>query len=191
VSPVEQCVWELLFSHHPPEHLHRTVCVRFRHHSLHICARCLGAVVGLAAALFLGTLHCWPRLSPGLISFLVLVGVGLGMADFYCQLVHARESTNTRRIVTGMAFGSAVSGSVLAAWCIHPLFLLEVPVLVALYFLIMLARGPSRERVVAHLARYAAYCEHCSNPGTRVGRHRSPTLPLVSTTYSGTEDHEH
>ena len=112
----EQAIWELLLSHHPPEHLHRALLWQVGRRPFRVCARCLGIALGTGLALLLGQTSLGRVAATPLPALLLVVaGIAPGMLDFHLQLVHARESTNPRRVLTGLSAGAAAGLSILLA----------------------------------------------------------------------------
>ncbi len=153
-------VARLLISHHPPEHLHRTLRVPGTQ-TVHVCSRCLGmalgAVFAMVAACF-GWIHGGDS---GQLGQLVPMMILPAVADFHGQLMHRWESTNYRRLVSGGLFGFALGYSLIAIergnWL--PAIVL---VAVLLGYFAWLASGRRRVvRLVQHLRRYVAYYERC------------------------------
>jgi uncharacterized membrane protein len=157
----EQSVARLLLSHHPPEHIGRTLCVKCGRNRLRICARCSGILFGaclLAAAWALGVVA---ELSSAILP-IVLICLSLpAVVDFNAQLVTRIESTNRRRLITGATFGFAVSYSICAAlggrlWA--PAFVIAI-VLAGFVWLVVSKRRLIR--LLQHLRLYGEYFERC------------------------------
>lgn len=87
--------WSMLLSHHVPADYDRTWKVG----SVHVCTRCFGVVVGIAAALVY-----WRTLSS--LSPLVFMVVAVpGVLDFVIHEIGLGPSSSARRFLTGLLFG--------------------------------------------------------------------------------------
>ena len=151
----------LLLSHHPPEHIARTLCIGWGQNHYRICARCTGMLLGigvfcaawgLGAAVQLAALVLLP-LSAGLVLPAVV--------DFNRQMVARRESTNRRRLITGAMFGFALAWSV--GRCAEGQWLPAVLVasIVGGAF-VWLVLSPRRlGRLLQHLQLYGEYYQRC------------------------------
>ena len=85
----------MLLSHHVPADYDRTWKVG----SVHVCTRCLGVVVGIAAALVY-----WGAMSS--LSPLVFMGLAVpGVLDFTMHELGLSASSSARRFITGLLFG--------------------------------------------------------------------------------------
>ncbi len=95
----------LVLSHHPPERLHRTICLGFRGKKVYLCARCTGTFSSLIAVLvayFIGLrFPLWLYLP--LISVLPITAT----VDWLTQSCKLRESRNSIRVGTGLLLGIA------------------------------------------------------------------------------------
>ncbi len=102
----------LLLSHHSRKNLSHTLMIPIAGRSVRLCARCTGIAMGIALGLvslrsLLGIFSSFPLL------------IGLfplpGAADWLLQVFRVRQSTNPRRIVTGVLIGVlyAVGGAAL------------------------------------------------------------------------------
>ena len=95
----------LMLSHHPPERLHRTICLGFRGKKVYLCARCTGSYSSLTAVLvayFIGLrFPLWLYLP--LISVLPIAAA----VDWLTQSCKFRESRNSIRVGTGLLLGIA------------------------------------------------------------------------------------
>ena len=151
----------LLLSHHPPEHLHRTVVLGWGRHRVRLCARCLGVAIGAVAAAAAAAVAGPPAFSPWLVACCALAAAAGALVDFHGQMMRRWESTNARRLVTGAAFGAGLVVSVHQAAAAAVLWPVSVPALVVVYF-IWVASGRRRSaRMVRHLCTYAAYYHRC------------------------------
>jgi uncharacterized membrane protein len=78
----------------------RSFCVRGKRFP--VCARCTGAFIGNISAFALFFIYTLPL--P-----LCLIGCGVIFVDWLIQHLGIRESTNTRRLITGIIGGYAVT----------------------------------------------------------------------------------
>ncbi len=93
----------LLLAHHSRKNSSHTIPISFRGKSVRLCARCTGITVGLGLGLLvlkelLGLFTSFPLL----IAIFPLPGA----LDWLLQVFRVRESTNPRRIVTGVLIGN-------------------------------------------------------------------------------------
>jgi len=157
---VEHSVARVLFSHHPPEHICRTLTVAWGRHRYHVCARCSGVVLG---AIVFGVLWgAGVRIEAGPFCVpLVLVFVLPGVVDFNRQLVGLKESTNGRRVITGAMFGFGLAWSVVG--CAEGQWMgLAITVLViGGYFAWLVLSRRRLVRLLRHLRMYGEYYERC------------------------------
>jgi uncharacterized membrane protein len=95
----------LLASHHPKEKLHRTIRIGFRGKNIHLCSRCTGIALGIAAIFASNTFGLtFPTvLYLPLISFLPLMAV----VDWFTQSAKFRESKTMIRLTSGFLLGNA------------------------------------------------------------------------------------
>ena len=154
-------VKKLLLSHHPPEHLDRTLQVGFKGARVHVCARCTGALggllVGVAALAIMGV----PRLEPIPGAAVVAVLAGPAMIDFSVQLLTGYCSRNLRRVLTGFAFGMAVALAAGELAIGKPTCAATVAALLAIYLVLLCTGTRRRERLTEHLLRYREYYLRC------------------------------
>ncbi len=92
----------LLLSHHSVKALSHTIRINLLGRTLYVCARCTGVALGfLIGALYLNQLiisvASWP--------FLLAIFPIPAATDWLIQVHGLRESTNWRRVVTGIALG--------------------------------------------------------------------------------------
>ncbi|MFH0965818.1 MAG: DUF2085 domain-containing protein [Planctomycetota bacterium] len=154
-------VLRLLLSHHPPEHLHRTISLRWGGCRIHLCARCFGVLIGALALLVSCSFSLVPALPVALCLLVVLSAAFPALLDFHLQLIHSRESTNPRRVFTGAAFGAALALALRRALAADPLPLLLFPIGLSAYFAWLLS-SPLRLRAFwSHLLPYLADCLRC------------------------------
>ena len=137
-------VARLLLSHHPPEHIGRTICMGPGRYRYRICARCTGMMLGIGVFC-----AAW--------AGFVLPAV----VDFNRQLVARRESTNRRRLITGamFAFALAWSGRQCAEGQWWPLVL--VLSIVGGGFLWLVLSPRRLVRLLQHLRLYSEYYQRC------------------------------
>jgi uncharacterized membrane protein len=102
--------WEILLSHHLPSRYERTLCLRVRKGStLHLCTRCTGQVLGVAAyllLLLLASARSVSVLTPS-VQLLFAAAPLPAALDWLSQSLHRRESTNQLRLVSGLFLGMA------------------------------------------------------------------------------------
>lgn len=157
----------LLLSHHPPEHISRTLCIGWGRSHYRICARCTGMLLGIClffAAWGFGATAQLPALA------LLPLSAGLvlpAVVDFNRQLVARRESTNHRRLITGAMFGFALAWSV--ERCAEGQWLPAVLLVVIVGAgLVWLAASPRRlVRLLQHLQLYGDYYQRCRTEDVR------------------------
>ena len=154
-------VRRLLFSHHPPQHSNRTVMFCFGRYKFRVCSRCLGLVVGFLTVIILFLTVKLPVSDKWFVMLLIPLCPIPAIVDFHGQLMDLWESTNPRRILTGMILGTGVSLSVLQVSAGNYLFAVVIPCIIGLYFTwvaLNLQRIASMQR---HLCMYARYFERC------------------------------
>jgi len=94
----------MLLSHHAACDFDRTWCIA----GVRVCTRCLGVVVGAGACeAFLG------RVLPLGVACAFAVP---GMLDYTLHELHVTQSSNRRRVLTGVAFGAFVATLIAAGW---------------------------------------------------------------------------
>ena len=93
----------LLLSHHMPEKLNRTIHVRFRGRSIHVCARCTGVYSGALSVFVAGFFGFGFPLGSYVLLFALLPIPSA--IDWMTQSCKKRESRNAIRISTGFLFG--------------------------------------------------------------------------------------
>ena len=154
-------VARLLLSHHPPEHIGRTICMGPGRYRYRICARCTGMMLGIGVFCAAWGLGARVRLAPFALLPL-LAGFALpAVVDFNRQLVARRESTNRRRLITGamFAFALAWSGRQCAEGQWWPLVL--VLSIVGGGFLWLVLSPRRLVRLLQHLRLYSEYYQRC------------------------------
>lgn len=101
--------WEILVSHHLPHRYNRTFALPGRSRSIHICARCTGQVVGLAAFVVVYLLRVdlpVPLFVPTAQLLFALAPLPAAI-DWLTQTAGRRESSNPIRVITGAFLGLA------------------------------------------------------------------------------------
>ncbi|MDO4481180.1 MAG: DUF2085 domain-containing protein [Bacillota bacterium] len=78
-------------------------CFRIRGYLFPVCARCTGILISFLTALLFLTLKIHISLTAALILTSVMA------ADWAVQFLKIKESTNTRRFITGLAGGFGLS----------------------------------------------------------------------------------
>ena len=160
-------VGRLLLSHHPPEHIHRTVVLAWGRHRARVCSRCFGLVVGLLTVLLLvpaGNLPAWDRWFG---AWLVLLCPIPAIVDFHGQLMGSWESTNLRRLLTGIILGAGVALSIWKVSAGNWLCATVIPCVIGLYFAWVVLNGRRFARMLRHLRMYAGYYERCRTEDAR------------------------
>ena len=170
----EHRVVRLLLSHHPPHHLHRTVALSWGNRRIRLCARCLGILTGALAFLALCVFSLLPAFSTSACLLLVFIAASPAPVDFYLQLIHRRESTNRRRLLTGAAFGASLALALRHALAVNPLPLLLVPLGLSAYFVWILSSPPRSRAFWRHLLPYVSFFHRCREED-RVNRIRRLT----------------
>lgn len=154
-------VGRLLLSHHPPEHIGRTLCIGWGKNRFRICARCTGMLLGIGV--FCAAWGFGARVQLAALALLPLAaGLVLpAVVDFNRQLVARRESTNRRRLITGAMFGFALAWSVRG--CVEgqlwPLALVLSIVGGGFVWLVLSRRR--LVRLLQHLRLYGEYYQRC------------------------------
>lgn len=107
--PVASPDWEILVSHHLPHRYDRTFALSGRGRSIHVCARCTGQLLGIAAFVAVYLLRAdlpVPLFVPT--TQLLFAFAPLPAAiDWLAQSAGRRESSNPVRVVTGALLGVA------------------------------------------------------------------------------------
>jgi len=165
----ERSLARFLFSHHPPEHRHRTVCLGWRGGRYRICARCLGIAGGLILFVALRILGLRPPESAWLVLASIAGAALPAILDFHVQLMGSCESTNPRRILTGVAFGCALALSATEAWTARWPLAATLPVLLLSYFIWIACTPRGLARLLVHIERYAQHYDRCK-AGIGLGR---------------------
>ena len=164
---IEHSVGRLLLSHHPPEHIRRTISLRCGQRRYQVCARCLGVLLGLL--FFSGFWVFGIRVEITVLAFcpLVIMLVLPAVVDFNRQLVSRYESSNLRRLITGGMYGYGLAWSVWS--CVEgqwvPL-LVTVAVLAGGFAWLVLSRR-RLVRLLQHLELYEQYFDRCRTEDTR------------------------
>jgi len=157
----------LLLSHHPPEHIGRTLCIGWGRNRYRICARCTGMLLGIC--LFFAAWGFGAAVQLPAFALLPLsAGIVLpAVVDFNRQLVARRESTNPRRLITGAMFGFALAWSV--GRCAEGQWLpAALVVSIVGGGFIWLVLSPRRlVRLLRHLELYGEYYQRCRTEDVR------------------------
>ena len=171
---VKHSVAGLLISHHPPEHIGRTLCIRWGKNRFRICARCTGMLLGIGVFC-----AAWGSGARVQLAALVLLPLSAGfvlpaVVDFNRQLVARRESTNRRRLITGAMFGFALVWSVRRCaegqWWPAALVLSIVG-----GGFVWLVLSPRRlVRLLQHLRLYGEYYQRCQAEDVRRAARKRP-----------------
>ena len=157
----------LLLSHHPPEHIRRTLCIGWGGNRHRICARCTGMLLGIVAFCLVWGFGAAVQL-PAFALLPLSAGLVLpAVVDFNRQLVARHESTNPRRLITGTMFGFALAWSV--ERCAEGQWL---PAVLLVFIvgagLVWLAVSPRRlVRLLQHLELYGEYYQRCRTEDVR------------------------
>lgn len=154
-------VSRLLLSHHPPQHNNRTVILHWGCHRFRVCSRCLGFSLGFLTAFLLGPAVELPMWDRWFAVWLVLASPIPAIVDFHGQLMGSWESTNLRRILTGMILGTGASLSILQVLNGNCLFAPVIPCIVGLYFAWVASNRRRLTRMLRHLRLYLRYYERC------------------------------
>ncbi len=157
----------LLLSHHPPEHLHRTLALGWGRHRVRVCARCLGIAAGAVLTAAAVRLNWLPDAQGWLASLCILAASVPAVVDFHGQMMRRWESTNPRRVVTGAAFGAAVVLSVHMAALGLWLHAVGVPIMLTLYFAWVRIGRRRFVRMLQHLQLYTDYYGRCRTEDLR------------------------
>lgn len=107
--------WHFLLSHHLPNRFNRCIRVSLGRHTMHFCARCMGLVFGLFALVVVWGMQA--RLPVDYYGATFQLPIALlplpAAIDWLRQSVKGRESTNVRRLVTGMFLGVAWTDAII------------------------------------------------------------------------------
>lgn len=154
-------VRRLMLSHHPPRHNNRTVMFCWGRHKFRVCSRCLGFVVGFLTVLLLVPAVNLPAWDRWFVVWLVPLCPIPAIVDFHGQMMGLWESTNLRRILTGMILGTGVSLSILQVSNGNYLFATVIPCVIGLYFAWVALNWQRVACMLRHLRMYARYYERC------------------------------
>lgn len=116
--------WEYLLSHHLPARFNRTITIRGRIRTYHVCARCTGQLFGLFA--WVATFAAFAALRLSIFDHRVQLLFALlplpAALDWFTQATGGRESRNSLRVISGALLGAAftdlVASVLLARWTI-------------------------------------------------------------------------
>jgi len=109
---IKHSAGRLLLSHHPPEHTRRTITLRCGQRRYQVCARCLGALLGLLFFSGLWVFGIRVEITVLALGPLIIMLVLPAVVDFNRQLVRRYESSNLRRLLTGGMYGYGLAWSV-------------------------------------------------------------------------------
>ena len=168
-------VSRLLLSHHPPQHSNRTVILHWGRHRFRVCSRCLGFVLGFLTAFLLGPAVNLPVWDWWFAIWLVLVSPMPAIVDFHGQLMVSWESTNLRRILTGMILGIGASLSILKVLNGNCMFAAFIPCVLGFYFAWVTLNRGRMTRMLRHLRLYSEYYERCCAEDARKAVHNMIT----------------
>jgi len=109
VPPPDSPAWEYLLSHHLPARFNRTIAVRGRTRTLHLCARCTGQLIGVFAWLvtFASLISIRLSIFDVRIQLLFVLLPAPAALDWVTQAAGLRESRNSLRLVSGALLGAA------------------------------------------------------------------------------------
>ena len=113
--------WEYLLSHHLPARFNRTIAIRGRRRTYHVCARCTGQLIGLCGWLLTFGVLGAMRLSifddrvQLLFAFLPLPAA----LDWFTQAAGHRESRNSLRVVSGVLLGAGFTDLIASVVLVH------------------------------------------------------------------------
>jgi len=162
-NTLEGNVIRLLFSHHPPTHIHRTFRMKLFHKEIYLCARCSGMMSGLMSGLLLlNVLN--PTLSKinfFILSTLIPLLILPATVDFIMQLNKGIESNNSRRFITGILFGISIC---LCIWNLFKGVFLPFTVFCITLLTIgfwFFSSYKRTEKMVEHLNLYYEYYDTC------------------------------
>ncbi len=158
--------WEYLVAHHPADRYARTLGIRWRSRTLHLCARCSGQLLGLIV--YLTAFVLLADRMPGWFATPAQYGVALlplpAALDWLAQSIGRRESTNGLRLATGLLLGIAyadlVALFVTERWTLLLGGLALFAVYLGLIALVLRATGAWRRVIEEHVPAVAV------EPGT-------------------------
>lgn len=153
-SAVRTPNWEYLIAHHFPNRYSRTLELRVGGHSYHLCARCTGQLVGFLGVLILFLASPWFADVAVTPTAALILGLcpSASMADWLAQTTRSRESTNPRRVVSGIMLGAAFGGLIAYGISLHGLLFVGSLAVLGIYLALAslaLSRTGSLARVVA------------------------------------------
>jgi uncharacterized membrane protein len=95
-------LWFLILSHHSFARLSHTFRISVGTRNVYVCARCTGIAIGMIAGLaYVNVLAEWFFQYP----VLIFVFTSPAAIDWLLQVFKWRESTNSRRLITGALIG--------------------------------------------------------------------------------------
>jgi len=164
-------VSRLLLSHHPPQHSNRTILLQCGRHKFRVCSRCMGFIFGFIIPSLLAFALNLPVRDRWFVVWLVLVSPIPAIVDFHGQLMDSWESTNLRRILTGMILGTGASLSILKVLNGNYLFAAVIPCIVGFYFAWVALNRRRMTWMLRHLRLYSKYYERCCAEDARKAVH--------------------
>jgi len=160
---IQNSLTELLLSHHPPQHLHRTLKLNIYGREIFLCARCSGILSGIILYASLNKVFPLFFLQMGNCTKLIIIIMGMlpALIDFYIQIIHLRESTNLRRIITGGLFGISCCQAILSLVSGRLLNFGSFIAILFIYWIGVFSSQKRVQRVIEHLALYLDYFHIC------------------------------
>jgi uncharacterized membrane protein len=132
--------WDILVSHHLPPRYDRTIPVRTRRRTIHICARCTGQLLGgvgflllylgsstASLPLFVASTQLWFAFAPLPAAI-----------DWVTQSSGTRESTNAFRLASGALLALALTDALALLFTERWTFLLAAVLVAGLYLGVIL-----------------------------------------------------
>jgi len=154
--PSNAPAWEYLLSHHLPDRFNRTIAIRGRYRTIHVCARCTGQLLGLIAwlAAFAGFAVMRLSIFDGRVQLLFAFFPLPAALDWFTQAVGGRESRNSLRIVSGVLLGAAftdlVASILLARWTVVLVGLLVMVLYIVALMVSLRLSGAWRKVIADH-----------------------------------------
>jgi uncharacterized membrane protein len=164
---IEHSVGRLLLSHHPLEHIHRTIPLRCGQRRYQVCARCLGVLLGLLFFTGLWVFGIRVEITALALCPLVIMLVLPAVVDFNRQLVSQYESSNLRRLLTGGMYGYGLAWSVWSHAQGQWVPLLATAAVLAGGFAWLVLSRRRLVRLLQHLELYEQYFDRCRTEDTR------------------------
>jgi len=159
----ERNVLRLFFSHHPPEHINRTLKFTIFDKRIHLCARCSGLMMGLFSGVLLVNIFnsSITKINDYILTALIFLLILPAIIDFITQLINGIESNNMRRVITGGLFGLSLR---VCIWSLlRELFFPFLVFITTFIFIgIWFFTSPDRtKKMIEHLKLYSDYYYHC------------------------------